>query len=54
MYVCMYVRQAVFQTSLGCLKLRDDISIDELEIFDEQLRPGSVCMYVCMLIMYMR
>jgi hypothetical protein len=44
MYVCMYVcagGQAVFQTSLGCLKLRDDISRDEIEIFEEQLRPGE-------------
>ena len=42
-YVCflVYVGQAVFQTSLGCLKLRDDISTDEIEIFDEQLRPGE-------------
>jgi len=35
--------EAVFQTGLSCLKLRDDVTRDELQIFELQLRPALDC-----------
>ena len=33
----------MFQTGLSCLKLRDDVSRDELMLFEQQLRPAIEC-----------